>query len=128
MSNSMDGYYRQQAQLPYFSGYQRQRGSGFGALALGVGKIAIPLLKKYGIPIAKRVGRELIQQAIPEVLDVVSKRKTPKQALKNTVRNTVRKQTGGAAIKARKRKSTFISAPTPAKRSRSKFFSKVQND
>ena len=41
----MDSYYENQAtSLPHFSGHYRQRGSGFGALAAGIGRVALPLL------------------------------------------------------------------------------------
>ena len=37
----MESYNTNQASsLPYFSGHYRQRGSGFGALASGIGRIA----------------------------------------------------------------------------------------
>ena len=39
----MEAYYAQQAVSPYFSGHYRQRGSGFGALAAGIGRAALPL-------------------------------------------------------------------------------------
>ena len=42
----MEHYYAQQAQLPHFSGPARQRGSGFGSLAAGVGRLALPFAKK----------------------------------------------------------------------------------
>lgn len=137
----MDGYYQQQAQMPYFSGHQRQRGSGFGALALGVSRVALPFLRKYAVPVAKRIGRELLQQGLPELMDVITKRKTPKQAMTNTVKKTIRKQVGaGTKRKAksakprkrktvsRKRKASIIPKVKPAKRSRSEFFSKIKYD
>ena len=71
----MESYYTNQASaLPYFSGHYRQRGSGFGALASGIGRIAIPLARKFIIPAAKRVGRELLLQSVPELMDVVRKK------------------------------------------------------
>ena len=43
----MESYYNNQASaLPYFFGNYRQRGSGFGALASGIGGIALPLARK----------------------------------------------------------------------------------
>ena len=54
----MDSYYTNQASaLPYFSGHYRQRGSGFGALASGIGRIALPIARKFILPAAKRVGK-----------------------------------------------------------------------
>ena len=42
----MQNYYSRQATLPHFSGHARQRGSGIGSLALGVGRVALPFAKK----------------------------------------------------------------------------------
>ena len=102
----MESYYTNQASaLPYFSGHYRQRGSGFGILASGIGRIALPLARKFIIPAAKRVGKELLLQSVPELMDVVSKNKSPKQALKNTISNTVKMQTGGSlALRMRQKR------------------------
>ena len=71
----MESYYtNQESALPYFSGLYRQRGSGFGALASGIGRIALPLARKFIIPAAKRVGKELLLQSVQELMDVVSKK------------------------------------------------------
>ena len=83
----MESYYNNQASaLPYFSGHYRQRGSGFGALASGIGRNALPLARKIIIPAANRVGKKLLLQSVPELMDVVSKKKSPKQALKNNIK------------------------------------------
>ena len=75
----MDSYYTNQASaLPYFSGHYRQRGSGFGALASGIGRIALPIARLFILPAAKRVGKELLLQSVPELMDVVSKKKISK--------------------------------------------------
>ena len=147
----MDSYYTNQASaLPYFSGHYRQRGSGFGALASGIGRIALPIARKFILPAAKRVGKELLLQSVPELMDVVSKKKSPKQALKNTmISNTVKKQTGGSlalrmrqrrmnrrrskrsgskARKSSKKRKVVILKYKQSKRSRSDFFAKVKDD
>ena len=146
----MESYYTNQASaLPHFSGHYRQRGSGFGALASGIGRIALPLARKFIIPAAKRVGKELLLQSVPELMDVVSKKKSPKQALKNTISNTVKKQTGSSlALRMRQRRmnrrrskrsgskarkgskirKVAISKHKQPKRSRSDFFAKVKDD
>ena len=146
----MDSYYTNQASaLPYFSGHYRQRGSGFGALASVIGRIALPIARKFILPAAKRVGKELLLQSVPELMDVVSKKKSPKQALKNTISNTVKKQTGGSlalpmrqrrmncrrskrsgskARKGSKKRKVVISKYKQPKRSRSDFFAKVKDD
>ena len=44
----MDSYYANQAtSLPHFSGHYRQGGSGFGALAAGIGRVAQPLARRF---------------------------------------------------------------------------------
>ena len=49
--------------LPVYSGALRQRGAGIGALVAGVSTFAIPLARKYVVPI----GREFIRNAAPEL-------------------------------------------------------------
>ena len=78
----MEAYYQHQSVSPYFSGHYRQRGSGFGALEAGIGRAALPIARKLLWPVAKKIGLELIVQAAPELVEVVKKKKTPKQALK----------------------------------------------
>ena len=95
----MEAYYQQQSVSPYFSGHYCQRGSGFGALAAGIGRAALPIARKFLWPLAKKIGRELIVQAAPELVEVVTKKKSPKQAIKLTVQNC--KKTSGR-IKNRK--------------------------
>ena len=56
--------------LPYFRGYSRQRGRGFGALAQTIGRTAIPFLRRYVVRAAKRVGADLIELAAPEIGNV----------------------------------------------------------
>ncbi len=63
----MDAYYDEQIFSPqYFGGPSRQLGSG--GLAFRVARVTLPLVKKYIWPVAKRLGRELITQAVPEVI------------------------------------------------------------
>ena len=94
----MEAYYSNQASqsMPHFSGHYRQRGSGFGALAAGIGRVALPLARKFLWPAAKKIGRDLLVQGAPELVEVATKRKSGKQALKSTVAKTARKQIGGS--------------------------------
>ena len=39
--------------------------------------------------------KELLKQSVPENLDVVSNKKSPKQAVRNTISETVKKKIGG---------------------------------
>ena len=100
----MEQHYAKQASLPHFSGQYRQRGSGFGALAASIGRVAIPFARRVILPAAKKLGRELLMSAAPELIDVAMKKKSPKQALKNTVTKTARKQFGGG----RRRRKTPV--------------------
>ena len=99
---NMDAYYHNQATMPHFSGHYSQRGSGFGALAMGIGRNALLLAQKFIIPAAKRIGKKLLVQAAPELIKIATKKKTPKQALKSTVKNTIKKQVGSGKKSARK--------------------------
>ena len=65
-------------ELPYYKGIGRQRGRGFGDLAQFIGRTAIPFLRKYILPAAKRVGANLLEFPVPEVADVVSGKKISK--------------------------------------------------
>ena len=94
----MEAYYSNQASqlMPHFYGHYRQKGSGFGAPAAGMGRVALPLARKIIWPVAKRIGRELLVQGSPELVEVATKRKSATQALKSTVAKTARKQIGGS--------------------------------
>ena len=83
-----------QEQIPYYRGVGRQRGRGLGALAQVIGKTAIPFLRKYIVPAAKRVGDDLLEFAVPEIAEVVSGTKNFKTAAKSVGRQTLRKQLG----------------------------------
>ena len=83
-----------QVEIPFYRGVGRQRGRGFGALAQVIGRTAIPFLRKYINPAAKRVGADLLEFAVPEIAEVVSGRKNFKTAAKSVGRQTLRKQLG----------------------------------
>lgn len=146
----MDAYYLEH-NMPYFAGQNRQRGSGIGALVGGIGRIALPFIRNILFPAVKRIGREAVLQALPEVVDVLSKRKTPKEAIKQTAIKTARRQFGrGRKRRAasqvakqqplrKRRRSTrhrrtskrkaasVTSSRGPSKRSRLSFFSNIKD-
>ena len=88
-----------QVEFPFYRGVGRQRGRGFGALAQVIGTTAIPFLRKYIVPAAKRVGADLLAFAVPEIADVVKGRKKFQTAAKNVGRQTLRKQLGSGSGK-----------------------------
>ena len=88
-----------QVELPIYRGVSRQRGRGFGALAQVFGRTAIPVLRKYFVPAAKRVGADLLEFAAQEFAEVVSGRKNFKTAAKNVQRPILRKQLGSGSLK-----------------------------
>ena len=94
----MEAYYSNQASQskPHFSGHYRQRGSGFGALAAGIGRVALPLARKFLWPAIKKIACDILVQGAPELVEVATRRKLAKEALKNTVAKTARKQIGGS--------------------------------
>ena len=83
-----------QVEIPYYRGVGRQRGRGFGALAQVIGRTAIPFLRKYIVPAAKRVGADLLEFAAPEIGEVISGRKSFKSAAKSVGKQTLKKQLG----------------------------------
>ena len=83
-----------QVEIPYYRGVGRQRGRGFGALAQFIGRTAIPVLRKFIVPAAKRVGADLLEFAVQKIAEVVSGRKNIKAAAKSVGGRTLRKQLG----------------------------------
>ena len=88
-----------EVELPYYRGVGRQRGRGFGALAQVIVRTAIPFLRKYIVPAAKRICADMLEFAVPEIADVVSGKKNLKSAAKNVGRQTLKKQLGSGARK-----------------------------
>ena len=110
-------------ELPYYRGIGRQRGRGFGALAQVIGRTAIPFMRKYIVPAAKRVGADLLEFAVTEVADVVSGKKNFKTAAKNVGRQTLRKQLGGG----KQKRSIPVKSLKRSSRSRRDIFTNIAN-
>ena len=68
-----------QVDIRFYRRIGQQHGTGFGALAEVIGTTAIPHLRKYIVPAAKRVGADLLEFAVPEISEVVSGRKKSRQ-------------------------------------------------
>ena len=106
----MDSYYSRQAIMPHFTGHARQRGSGFGSLALGVGCVALPFAKKVLLPAVQSIGKELFAQSLPEIMEVATKKKCLKRAAKAALEKTVKMQIGGAGRRKKQKHSTKTQA------------------
>ena len=109
----------------HYTGVGRQR--GFGALAQVIGRTAIPFLRKYILPDAKRVGADLLELAVPEIEEVVIGRTRFKTAAASVGRQTIRKQLGSDSRK----KTASRTFPTKSKkqitRSRRNIFTNVSH-
>ena len=123
-----------EVEIPYYRGVGSQRGRGFGALAQVVGRTAIPFLRKYIVPAAKRVCVELLELAVPEIAEVVSGSKNIKTASKSVGRQTLRKQLGEGSRKWRggsKKRSASRVIPTKSakqtSRSRGDLFTNISH-
>ena len=81
-----------QVKIPYCRGVGRQRGRGFGALAQVIGRTAIPILRNYVVPAAKRIGADMLEFAAPEIGEVISGRKYFKSAANSVGKQTLKKQ------------------------------------
>ena len=101
-----------QVEIPFYRRVVRQRGRGFGALAQVIGRTAIPFLRNYIVPAAKRVRAGLLEIAVPEIAEVVIGRKKIKPAAKSVGRQTLRKQLGGGS---RKRSANRVTPTKSAK-------------
>ena len=88
-----------QVEVPFCRGVDRHHGRGLGTLAQEIGRTAIPFLRKYGVPAAKRVGADLLEFAVPEFAEVVSGRKNFKTAEKNVTRQILREQLSSGSRK-----------------------------
>ena len=81
-----------QVEIPFHRDIGRQRGRSIVALAQAIGRNPIPFLHKYIVPAAKNVGTDLLENAVPEIADVVSGRKNSKTDAKSVGSQTLRKQ------------------------------------
>ena len=88
-----------QVQVPFCRGVGRQRGRRLCALAQVIGRTAIPFLRKYIVPAAKRVSDVLLEFAVPEIAEVVSGRNEFKTAAKSVGRQTLGIQLGSGSTK-----------------------------
>ena len=90
-----------QVEILYYRAVGRQRGKGFGALAQVIGRTAIPFLRKYVVPAAKRINADMLEFAAPEIGEVISGRKSIRSAAKSVGKQTLRKQLGEGSSRKR---------------------------
>ena len=74
-----------------FSGPARQMGAGaggLGAFAMRMGRVAIPVVRKYILFVAKHFGKNLLEAAIPEIGQVLAGKKRPSSKMLKHVAET----------------------------------------
>ena len=75
-----------------FRGPARQYGcGGLGAFAMRMGRVAIPLVNQYVMPVCKEFGKNLLSSFVPEISNVISVRKRPKTVLGETLQKALQK-------------------------------------
>ena len=111
-----------QVEIPNYRAVGRQRGRGFGALAQVIGRTAIPFLRKYIVPAAKRIGADILEFAAPEIGEVISGRNPFKSAAKSVGKQTLKKQLGSGS----KQRKIIPTKPTKQRsRSRRDIFTNI---
>ena len=110
-----------QVEIPYYRGVGRQRERGFGALAQVIGRTAIPFLRKYIVPAAKRKGADMLEFAAPEIGEVISGRKSFRSAAKCVGKQTLKKQLGSGI----KQENHPIKSTKQSSRSQRDNFTKI---
>jgi hypothetical protein len=83
-------------------------------------------VRKHVIPRAVRFGKDLAHEVSSEIGDVFTKRKSPRLALKDSVKRAAKRQIGGSKAAKRKPKSRITKRGNIGKRSRSDFFTNVK--
>ena len=74
-----------------FRGPARQYGSGgLGAFAMRMGRVAVPLVKKYFVPVAE-FGRNLVSAFVPEIPKIVAGKKAAPESVERIIEKVSRK-------------------------------------
>ena len=96
--------------LESFKSTLRQRGMGSGALAGKIARTAFPIFRKNLLPTAKKLGKDALEAALPELGELIAGRSSIKKATKRTAKKTKRKQLGGGKRKKtnRKKRETIL--------------------
>ena len=116
-----------QVEITFFGDVCQQRGWGFSALAQVFGRTAIPILRKYLVPAAKRVGADLLEFAVPEDAEVVSVSKNIKTAAKSVGRQSLRKQLGSGNRKRSESRVILTKSAKQISRTRRDIFTNISH-
>ena len=111
-----------QVEIPYYRAVVREWGRGFGALSQVIGRTAIPLLRKYVVPAAKRISADMLDFAAPDIGEVFSGRKSFKSGAKSVGKKTLRKQLGSGS---KQRKIFPTKSIKQSSRSRKDIFTNI---
>ena len=114
-----------QVEISYYRCISWQRGRGFGTLVQVIGRTAIPLLRKYIVPAAKRVVADLMDFAAPENAEAVRGRKSFKNAAKSVGMLTLKKHLGSGSRKTSASRVIPTKAAKPASWSRRDILKKI---
>ena len=114
-----------QVEIPYYRSVGRQRGRGVGALAQVIGRTAIPFLRKYIVPAAKRVGTDLLEFAMPEIAEAVSGGKNFKTAARRVGKEALKKRLGEGSRKRTASRVIPTKSTKQISRSRSDIFTNI---
>ena len=64
---------------------------GLRSFAMRMGCVAVPLVKKNYVPVAKEFGRNLVSTFVPEIPKIVAEKKQPRKALNESLKLSVKK-------------------------------------
>ena len=84
---------------------------GFGAFAMRMGRVAIPVVRKYILPVAKYIGKNLFEAAIPEIDQVLTGEKRLNSEMLKHVAET-------AAEKSLRKSPSVLSGGAPRRAAR----------
>ena len=77
--------------MSYIRGVARQHGRRLGAFAGTFARTTFPILRKYVLPVAKKIGRDVMELADPELDQVIKGKASVKKAVKRTAKATAKK-------------------------------------
>ena len=104
-----------------FSGPALQVGAGaggLGAFAMRIGRVALPVVRRYILTVAKQLGKNLLEAAIPEIGQILAGKKRPNgKLLKHVAKTATKKTVKTSAPRFAGRSASASVAPQGAARS-----------